>query len=352
MVVAFVAIASSATFAPLNPSYRASEYEGYLSALHPKALIIQSEMDSPATAVARRLDIPIIELVPDPAAAAGVFRLSGAGRPGPVSGGFARPDDSALVLSTSGTTARPKLVPLTHGNICASARSIAANLELGVQDRCLSVMPLYHIHGLIGAALSTLASGGGIVCPPRFEPDAFFAHLEEFRPSWYTATPTIHRAILSCAAEHAETIKRHPLRFIRSCSAPLAPEVAAELEHVLNAPVIEAYGMTEASHEICSNSSALRIRKVGSVGLPTGCELAIMDDAGNMLRPETIGEIVIRGPNVFGGYEGNAAANAAAFVNGWLRTGDQGSVDRDGYVFIKGRLKDIIKPRRDKDRSP
>jgi oxalate---CoA ligase len=271
-----------------------------------------------------------------------MFTLSGEGYGESATRGFAQPADTALMLSTSGTTASPKLVPLTHANICASALSMAANLKLGHEDRCLSVMPLYHIHGLIGAALSTLVAGGSMVCPPGFGQSAFFACLAEFCPSWYTAAPAIHHAILSSATEHGDIITRCPLRFIRSCSAPLPSKIMEDLERVFGAPVIEAYGMTEASHQICSNPLPPRSRKVGSVGVPTGCELAIMDEAGNILPPEAVGEIVIRGPNVARGYEGTPPAHASAVTNGWFRTGDQGAVDRDGYVFIKGRLKEII----------
>ncbi len=341
-VVAFVAVAASAAFAPVNPWYRATEFDSYLSKLQAKALIIRSGVHSPVIAVARQRGIPTIELVPDVAAEAGTFTLVGEMRGGSARSGFAEPAETALILATSGTTAHPKLVPLTHANICCSAINIAASVGLSRQDRCLSVMPLYHIHGLIGALLSTLLVGGSVVCPPGFDPTGFFACLKEFHPSWYTAAPTIHRMVLSHATGHGDIIRRCPLRFIRSSSAPLPPEVMAELERVFNAPVIEAYGMTEASYQICSNPLPPRPRKVRSVGIPTGCELGIIDEVGNRLPPEALGEIIIRGPNVVGGYEGDSAANAAAYVNGWFRTGDQGYVDRDGYVFIKGRFKDVI----------
>lgn len=342
MAVAFVAVAASATCAPLNPSYRASEFDFYLSDLAAKALIIQSGMDSPALAVARQRGIAIIELVPDESAEAGIFTLSGGTHPGPISPGFAEFGDAALVLYTSGTTARPKMVRLTHTNICTSARNIAASLELSPRDRCLNVMPLYHIHGLIGGVLSTLTAGASMICPPGFAQGDFFAWIEEFHPTWYTAVPTIHQAILERAADFADIIRRCPLRLIRSCSAPMPSRVLAELEHVFGAPVIEAYGMTEASHQISSNPLPPRPSKEGSVGVTTGPEVAIMDEGGALLPWGAIGEIVIRGPTVIRGYEDNPAANATAFTAGWFRTGDQGVVDPDGYLFIRGRLKEII----------
>jgi len=342
MAVAFVAVAAAATCAPLNPAQRASEFTAYLSDLRPKALIVQSGLDCPVIMVARESNIPIIELGPAREAAAGMFTLSGANRGGARERGIAQAGDIALLLHTSGTTARPKMVPLTQANISSSARSTAATLKLNDRDRCLNVMPLYHIHGLIGATLASLAGGGSIVCPPEFEAGAFFSWLEEFRPSWYTAVPTIHQAILAGAEEHAEIIAQYPLRFIRSCSGALPPRVQVALERAFGAPVVEAYGMTEASHQISSNPLAPARRKIGSVGMATGCEVAVVDEAGFPLPPETLGEIAVRGPNVTAGYEDNPPANAAAFVNGWFRTGDLGLLDADGCLFIRGRLKEIV----------
>ena len=342
MAVAFLAVAAGATAAPLNPAYRASEFEFYLSDLNTKALIIQAENDSPAKAVAQRQRIPIIELSPRLEEQAGLFTLSGCDHHQAAPTDFGRPDDIALVLHTSGTTSRPKIVPLTHSNICTSARNISASLRLGKGDRCLSVMPLFHIHGLIGAVLSSLVAGESVVCTQGLQVSSFFQWMDEFKPTWYTATPTMHQAILACAKEHQEIIAGHRLRFIRSCSAPLPPQVMAALEKAFSAPVIEAYGMTEASHQIASNPLPPRKRKAGSVGLPVGCQVAIMDQAGNLLSPDITDEIVIRGLNVTLGYENNPAANESSFTNGWFRTGDQGHMDPEGYLFITGRVKEII----------
>ncbi len=342
MAVAVIAIAASAACAPLNPVYRASEFDFYLSSLHAKALIIQSGIDSPVSAVAQRRGIPIITLTPSLTAEAGIFTLSGGTHNEPSSRGFARPDEAALALHTSGTTSRPKLVPLTHTNVCTSACTIATSLDLSAPDRCLNVMPLYHIHGLIGAALSSLAAGATMICPPGFNATDFFAWLEEFRPSWYTAVPAIHQAILSQAADHSRIIPRYPLRFIRSCSSALPPQVMVELERVFNTPVIEAYGMTEAAHQICSNPLPPGIRKVGSVGVATGCEVAVVDDEGTPVAPGELGQIVIRGANVTAGYESGPTDGPGPFTHGWFRTGDQGMLDPDGYLFIKGRLAEII----------
>lgn len=246
------------------------------------------------------------------------------------------------MLHTSGTTAQPKIVPLTHTNICTSAHNVQQALELVERDRCLSMLPLFHTHGLLGAVLSSLAAGASVVCTSGFHAREFFVWLSEFHPSWYTAVPTMHQAILTRAAAHHEIIARCPLRLIRSSSAPLPPQVMAELEEVFNAPVIDSYGMTEAPLQITVNPLPPRRRKVGSVGVPAGPEMAIMDEAGRLLSPGEVGEIVIRGPSVVWGYENNSAANANALINGWFRTGDQGYLDAEGYLFLTGRLKEII----------
>lgn len=342
MAVAFLGVAAGATCAPLNPTYRTNEFDSYLSDLNAKALMVQSGTDSPAIAVARKRGIPVIELSPELEAEAGTFTLTSNESSHPVHHGYAQPDDVALVLHTSGTTSRPKRVPLTQDSLCTSAYNICTALELASTDRCLNVMPLFHIHGLIASILSPVAAGGSVVCTPGFYAPQFFDWLEEFRPTWYTAAPTMQQAILARANANRETIARSSLRFIRSSSAPLPPKVMTELEGVFKIPVIESYGMTEASHQIASNLLPVRERKAGSVGLAAGPDVAVMDSQGNLLSAGEVGEIVIRGANVMSGYENNPAANKSSFTNGWFRTGDEGCLDSDGYLFITGRLKEII----------
>jgi acyl-CoA synthetase (AMP-forming)/AMP-acid ligase II/aryl carrier-like protein len=342
LAVAFLAVASGATSALLNPTYSAREFDFCLSDLKARAVIVQSGMDLPARSAARILGIPLIELSPVPEAEAGRFTLRGARRFQRGHEGPAQPDDVALVLHTSGTTSRPKIVPLTQTNLCISAQNIAVALELTNSDRCLNVMPLFHVHGLIGAVLASLASGGSVVCAPGFDASRFLAWLGECRPTWYSAVPTMHQSILESGASSRGIIASSALRFIRSSSAALPLNVAAELESAFNAPVIESYGMTEASHQITSNPLPPRERKHGSVGVAAGPEVAIMGEAGNLLSAGEAGEVVIRGANVMQGYENDPAANENAFVNGWLRTGDQGVLDADGYLSITARIKEII----------
>lgn len=343
MAAAFLSVAAGATCAPLNPAYREAEFEFYLRDLKPKAVIVERGAPSPAVAAAGAQGIPLICLVPRMERESGAFRLehhlpaAAAAGPGP-----AAPDDIALLLHTSGTTSRPKLVPLTNANLCHSARHIRQALELTNADRCLNVMPLFHIHGLAGAVLSSLAAGASVACSPGFFAPRFFEWLEEFRPTWYTAVPAMHQAILARASGNRDAIARCRLRFIRSCSAALPPQVMAELERVFGAPAIESYGMTEAAHQVASNPLPPLLRKPGSVGKAAGPQIAILDAEGNVLESGETGEIVIRGPNVTPGYGHNPEANQRAFTRGWFRTGDRGFLDQGGYLFLSGRTKEMI----------
>jgi amino acid adenylation domain-containing protein len=342
MASAFVTVASAATAAPLNPNYRAAELEFYMSDLGARVLLIQRDMESDARAVARKLGVPILELEAG-VDVAGRFTIAGGGHVDEQAEvELAGPDDVALVLHTSGTTSRPKIVPLRHRNVCATARNVGQTLALTHADRCLNVMPLFHIHGLMAAVLSVLGAGASVVCTPGFLAPRFFGWLERHAPSFYTAVPTMHQAILARAGDHSTIIEGAALRFIRSSSASLPPAVMAELERVFRAPVIESYGMTEAAHQMTSNPLPPAARKPGTVGTAAGPEVAIMDVAGELLPQGEVGEIVIRGDNVTDGYEANEDANRSAFTNGWFRTGDQGTLDVDGYLTITGRLKEII----------
>jgi acyl-CoA synthetase (AMP-forming)/AMP-acid ligase II len=344
MATAFLGIAAGSAAAPLNPAYRASEFEFYLADLGPRALIVERGSHSPACAVADRLGITILELVPQADCGSGAFRLRLASpsseRTG--SGGFAQFADVALFLHTSGTTSRPKLVPLTQRNIVASAKSIRATLHLGPEDRGLCVMPLFHIHGLLAGLLAPLDAGGLVFCAPGFSALRFFSWMSEGRPTWYTAVPTMHQAILARATHNKEVITANPLRFLRSSSSSMPPQVIEALEETFHAPLIEAYGMTEAAHQMASNPLPPQRRIPGTVGVAAGPEVAIMDDRGALLSAGQTGEIVIRGETVMRGYESNPKANLEAFTNGWFRTGDQGVMSAEGYISITGRLKEII----------
>jgi amino acid adenylation domain-containing protein len=341
MAVAFLAVAAGATCAPLNPAYRASEFAVSLADLRAKALIVQSGMDSPARTAAQAHGIPTIELSPAFEAEAGIFTLSAGEHSHVDQAGFAQPNDVALMLLTSGTTARPKLVPLSQTNICTAAHNIQAALELVESDRCLNVMPLFHAHGLIIAMLSSLVAGGSVVCTPSAYTPKFFEWMEECRPTWYTAAPTMHQAVLANAASKRQIIERCSLRFIRSSASALPRQVRGALEDTFHVPVIESYGMTECAQITC-NPLPPRQRKLGSVGIAAGPEVAIMDETGAWLPPGETGEIVIRGASVVQGYENHQSGDESAFIDDWLRTGDQGFADTDGYIFVTGRFKEVI----------
>jgi acyl-CoA synthetase (AMP-forming)/AMP-acid ligase II len=339
----FVAIACGATTAPLNPAYKADEFDFYLNDLNARALVVMAGMDTPARGVAMARGIPVVDLVPVAGGPAGDFTLEGGGLSGMAEQrGMAQAGDVALVLHTSGTTSRPKIVPLRHSNVTASAYHIGETLALTPDDVCLNIMPLFHIHGLIAATLSSLAAGASVSCTPGFNAFRFFSWFNEVRPTWYTAVPTMHQTILELAPRNKPAIEAGRLRFLRSSSSSLPGPVMQALEAAFGVPVIESYGMTEASHQMASNPLPPRDRFPGCVGIAAGPEIAIMDNDGTLLPPGGLGEVVIRGRNVTAGYENNPAANAAAFTNGWFRTGDQGIIDEAGYLRLTGRLKELI----------
>jgi acyl-CoA synthetase (AMP-forming)/AMP-acid ligase II len=349
MAACFMACASGVTSAPLNPAYRADEFEFYLADLNAKALIVEQASHSPAIEVAIKLGVRLIDLVVADGAPAGAFTLmarDGQGGSPAVHAGFAQPDDVSMVLHTSGTTSRPKIVPLSQRNLAASATHIRNTLQFTAADCGLNIMPLFHIHGLIAGVLAPLAAGSQVFCTPGFNALKFFGWMDDARPTWYTAVPTMHQAIVSRASKNADIIARHPLRFLRSSSSSMPPQVIKELEDVFHSPLIESYGMTEATHQMASNPLPPAVRKPGTVGVAAGPEMSIMAEDGSLLPRGTglehTGEIVIRGPNVTAGYENNPKANADGFLNGWFRTGDQGVIDEDGFVSITGRLKEII----------
>ena len=340
MAAAFVACACAVTAAPLNPVYREDEFHFYMDDLKVKALLVEEGSSSPAIAAARRVGIPLIALTPR--RDAGSFVLTGEAVGPATTSGLATAEDVALILHTSGTTSRPKIVPLSHANLLASAANIVRTLNLTDADRCLNIMPLFHIHGLVAAILASFTAGGSVFCTPGFNALKFFGWMQEAKPSWYTAVPTMHQTILTRAERNAATIATNPLRFIRSSSASLPVPVFYQLEQSFGCPVIEAYAMTENAHQMTSNQLPPGLRKPGFVGCAAGPEVAVMSPAGQLLGANTEGEVVTRGANVTKGYVKNPKANAEAFAHGWFHTGDQGFMDADGYLKITGRLKEII----------
>jgi len=342
MAAAFVTVAQSTTTAPLNLAYKEDEFAFYLKDLKAKAIIVETGYDGPARSVAKRFDMIVIELTAtDPA---GSFTLSTTAT-GNAADTLPASDDVALILHTSGTTSRPKIVPLLQSNVAASAVNVRESLALTRDDCCLNVMPLFHIHGLIAAVSGSLAAGASISCAPGFDALKFYSWLEEVNPSWYTAVPTMHQAILARAPRNAAIIENARLRFLRSSSSSLPGPVMTELANTFGAPVVEAYGMTEAAHQMCCNPIEPGRQKPGAVGLPAGPEVRIAHEVENRLI-NGVGEISISGSNVTPGYEANPEANEKNFFEAegkrWFRTGDQGEFDEDGFLSLTGRLKEII----------
>ena len=346
MATAFITIAQTAVTAPLNPAYREDEFAFSLEDFGAKVLVVEDGYDGPALAAARRFGLDVLRLQVAPGAPAGLFSLSGAeGGKRAADTSAPGPEDTALILHTSGTTSRPKIVPLQQVNIAASADNIRASLALDPSSRCLNVMPLFHIHGLVAAVAASLSAGASVWCAPGFDALRFFGWMQEARPNWYTAVPTMHQAILARAERNREIAAGAGLRLVRSSSASLPAQVMARLAETFHAPVIEAYGMTEAAHQMTSNPLPPQPQKPGSVGQPAGPAVRIAHEAEDRLIDGT-GEVVISGSNVTPGYEGNPEANARSFFEAegarWFRTGDQGALDADGYLYLTGRLKEII----------
>jgi acyl-CoA synthetase (AMP-forming)/AMP-acid ligase II len=338
-LVAFLATTwVRAVAAPLNPAYKVEEFRFYLEDSGARAVLVPPG-DHPAREAAHQLQIPIWECGLDAHKQVFVQRQSGeAGanldRSAPV------PDDVALFLHTSGTTSRPKGVPLTHGNLMTSIANIAATYQLTPRDRSLIVMPLFHVHGLLGATLSTLHTGGAVVVPGKFSAGTFWQTASRYDVTWYSAVPTIHQILLGRADQ--DNAPRSGLRFIRSCSSALAPAVFHQVEERFGAPVLEAYGMTEAAHQMASNPLPPAPRKPGSVGKGTGVDIVIRDEHGQPLPAGAQGEVTIHGSNVMRGYLNNLAANQSSFWQDYFRTGDQGVLDEHGYLVLTGRLKELI----------
>jgi acyl-CoA synthetase (AMP-forming)/AMP-acid ligase II len=346
LATTFLSVACCATAAPLNPALTEQDIEFCLRDFGVRALVVADGSSDAARKIAASLGLAVLDLRTADGGPAGRIELkdrsSTTGAVAKSEWEPAGPNEIGLVLHTSGTTARPKIVPLRQCNLASSAHHIRETLRLEHADRCLNVMPLFHIHGLVACLLAPLSAGSSVYCSAGFNALRFMADLAESEATWYSAVPTMHQAILARAARNPERSRTNRLRFVRSSSAALPPRVLAELESVFGVPVIEAYGMTEAAHQMASNPLPPGVRKPGTVGLAAGPAVAIMDERGTLLPAGGVGEIVVRGPNIFSGYEHRPEANAAGFTGGWFRTGDAGVIDEQGYVTITSRLKEII----------
>ncbi|XP_038875716.1 oxalate--CoA ligase [Benincasa hispida] len=348
-VIMFLAvIRARATAAPLNAAYTAEEFEFYLSDSESKLLVTSIEGNGPAETAASKLNIQHVTAeLPDARAelilswtqfnsndseSDSVLEIVNDG------------SDVALFLHTSGTTSRPKGVPLTQFNLASSVNNIKSVYKLTESDSTVIVLPLFHVHGLMAGLLSSLAAGAAVTLPAagRFSASTFWADMVQYNATWYTAVPTIHQIILDRHSTKPEKVYPN-LRFIRSCSASLAPAILNRLEEAFGAPVLEAYAMTEATHLMSSNPLPENgPHKAGSVGKPAGQEMVILDANGVVQEANVKGEVCIKGSNVTKGYKSNPVANEEAFRYGWFHTGDIGYFDSDGYLHLVGRIKELI----------
>jgi len=338
MASSFLTLSSYMSAAPLNPSYKTNEYEFYLKDLNPKIVIVEPNSSNEVVGVAKNLNIPVCEMKIKKDDPSGLFNLFD------IESEYQLPEenDEGLVLHTSGTTSRPKIVPLTNKNIYSSAENISKSLNLSEADHCLNIMPLFHIHGLIAILAASIRSGASICASNGFNALKFLELAKSEKITWYSGVPTMHQAILLRAEKNLELAKNLNLRLIRSSSASLPPAVFEKLNSVFGCSVIEAYGMTEATHQMTSNPLPPKKQKPGFVGIPAGPEVCIMDEKDKILDQGETGEVCIKGDNVTLGYDNNPEANKSSFTNGWFRTGDQGYFDQNGYLKISGRLKEII----------
>jgi acyl-CoA synthetase (AMP-forming)/AMP-acid ligase II len=337
VIVAFLAAATAGTAAPLNPGYKEDEFKFYLEDTNAKVLLLPVDGADDARRAAGTT-VPVYGVAMDAAGTVTIQNAKGRQKVAPPA-----VDDVALILHTSGSTGRPKRVPLSHANLSISSGNIARHYQLSDTDVSLCVMPLFHVHGLVASTLATLRTGGTVVVPGKFNPLSFWRVAEDTGATWYSAVPTIHQLLLARAKPGDAPPKgAEKLRFIRSCSASLPPALMEGLEKAFGAPVLEAYGMTEAAHQMASNPLPPAAHKAGSVGQGSDVQVSIMDQKGNHLKPGDRGEVVIKGPNVTSGYESNAEANATSFVDGWFRTGDEGIIDAEGYLTLVGRIKELI----------
>jgi acyl-CoA synthetase (AMP-forming)/AMP-acid ligase II/thioesterase domain-containing protein/acyl carrier protein len=318
-LVAILGCMAIGVCAPVNPAYTVAELSRYAADSGAAAVVTDGAEGGSAGILAAELGLSVVR----------PGRRSAAAPHEPLSTA-----DAALLLHTAGTTARPKQVPLSHANLLAAAANVVSSLSLTPADRCLDVMPLFHSHGLIGAALASLVAGGSVVCTPGVDPRRVVQWAQDTECTWYTAAPTVHRLVLGAPGDWKG------FRLLRSASAPLPPQLAEQLERRFDAPMIEVYGMTE-SYQIAANPLPPGERRRGSVGLATGTQIAVLDASGEV-QTHGEGEVLVRGAALFGGYSVPSEANDDAFVGSWFRTGDMGRIDDDGYLFITGRVKDQI----------
>jgi oxalate---CoA ligase len=341
MCTTLLGVCSAAIAAPLNPGYQESEFADYFREIRVSFLVIRRGVPSPARIAAAKMGIRVLEVTPE---ADAIVAEGEKVQPPHGEGKFdlPNPHDIALILLTSGSTGRSKKVPLTHRNLCVSVRDICRTLELTPGDRCLCMWEQFHIGGLVDLLMVPLASGGSVICTAGFDAGRFYELLESKLPTWYQGVPATVHELMAHARKHGIAGVQSQLKFVRVTASALSPKLMEELEAFFGVPVITTFGMTEAAPLITTNLLPPHVRKPGSTGPSCGPEIVIRDEEGKMLETGEVGEVLIRGENIISGYEDAPEANARSFCDGWFRTGDTGCLDGDGYLFLKGRIKESI----------
>ncbi|WP_337587867.1 class I adenylate-forming enzyme family protein [Mycobacteroides abscessus] len=325
IIALFAAWQLNAAVTPINPALTTSEVEHQLG--DSGARVIVTDDDGDYGAVARLSAALLTEpSATNPAPALPAVTHSGS--------------DTALLVYTSGTTGRPKGVILTHDNVSAMAESIATAMDSGPDTHSLLILPLFHVNGIVVSVLSPLLAGGRATVAGRFDPRTFFGLVEKYRPTYFSAVPTIYAMLEALPAEIKPDTSS--LQFAICGAAPMPPGLIAAFEGRYNVPIIEGYGLSEAT---CASTSNPRngLRKPGTVGVALpGQQVAIMAPDGSFITDGSPGEVVIQGPTVMRGYLNQPEETAKTLVAGWLRTGDVGVIDADGYLTLVDRAKDMI----------
>ena len=333
--IVLLATTRIATAVPFNPAQTRPEFEAQFEATRVDAIILPYGVESDAIKAANALSLPILLIAQDRT----VHPAPASTTTPPV---FPGPEDTALVLMTSGSTGQPKIVPLSHRNLCRSALDVAASLDLTPNDTCLVMWEQFHIGGLVDLLLAPLAAGSSLITAGSFDAARFFELQSQYKATWFQGVPTSLGELVHHAQRSGIAAPLPGLRLLRSVAAALSPAAQERLVAQFSVPVVRTLGMTEAGPLIATTAPSLEGDKPGSVGRSAGPAIQILSPDGTPRAFGETGQVAILGENVFAGYEHNPQANQTVFRDGWFLTGDLGFLDSDGDLFLTGRAKEMI----------